>query len=271
MGDECGRGFAGRRREGVKLSGSRMRQEERPVFCADGVVGCDYAAFGEPGQMRLQGAQNRLAAAKIKHEPPPGAFHCFILLAARATHDRRHRRDRLGLLLGGHDSARPAVAGDEVFGEGDHFDHALVGLAGAVAESDDAVFAEDQAVARPLPLEDLDRRLGKTETRHEIGHKTQTAAEYVGALFLPVGLIDDAENGAGMCVIDECVRQKGMQHHLNGRIGRGRIDQIGAFDRQEVFIGDGFDGAQVAQWRKADRQQVPRFDRRHVGAGGLDP
>ena len=37
-----------------------------------------------------------------------------------------------------------AVARDKILGARDHFDHALVGFARAVAERDDAVFAQDQ-------------------------------------------------------------------------------------------------------------------------------
>ena len=44
--DERAHSFAGRMREAVELAGVRMRQDQRPVFGADGVVGRDHAAFG---------------------------------------------------------------------------------------------------------------------------------------------------------------------------------------------------------------------------------
>jgi hypothetical protein len=44
--DERAHSFAGRIREAVELAGVRMRQHQRPVFGADGVVGRDHAAFG---------------------------------------------------------------------------------------------------------------------------------------------------------------------------------------------------------------------------------
>ena len=62
-----------------------------------------------------------------------------------------------------------------------------------------------------------------------------------------------------------------MQHHFDGRIGRGRIDQIGAFNREEFFIRDRLESAQIPQWRQANRRQAFRFDRGHVGARSLDP
>ena len=72
-GEECACSAAARLREVLKLAGSRIWQEERPVLGADGVIGRDYAAFSKTRQMRLQTAQNPLAATKIKHEPPKGS------------------------------------------------------------------------------------------------------------------------------------------------------------------------------------------------------
>ena len=192
-------------------------------------------------------------------------------MAAGATDDWRDRCDRLGLSPYCYENAGLAVARDKTFGERDHRDHALISFVRALAESDDPVFAEDQAVARLRLFEDLDRLFGEPEARHQIRHESQAAAKRVGALFLSVWLVDDAEHGAGMRVVDEFMWQESMQHHFDGRIGCGRIDQIGAFDREEFFIRDRLVGAQIPQWRQANRRQAFRFDRGHVGARSLDP
>ena len=84
-----------------------------------------------------------------------------------------------------------------------------------------------------LPLlEDLDRFFREAKARHDVGHEAQAAGKHLGAFFLAVGLVDHAEHRGGVGVVDEFVRQKRMQHHLDGRIWRRRIDQIGAFDRR---------------------------------------
>ena len=50
-----------------------------------------------------------------------------------------------------------------------------------------------------------------------------------------------------MGVIDEFVRQEGVQHHLDRRIGRRRIDQVGALDGDHFLVADGVERAQLAQ------------------------
>ena len=74
-----------------------------------------------------------------------------------------------------------------------------------------------------------------------------------------------------MGMVDEFMRQESVQHDLDGRVRRRRIDQIGALDGDQLIVGDGFARAQPAQRPKPHRRQAFGFDRRHVGAGGLDP
>ena len=58
-----------------------------------------------------------------------------------------------------------------------------------------------------------------------------------------------------MGVIDEFVRQKRVQHHFDRRIGRGGVDQIGAFDGDEIFVGDSIERTQLAKRRKPHGRQ----------------
>ena len=62
-----------------------------------------------------------------------------------------------------------------------------------------------------------------------------------------------------------------MQHDLDRRSWRRRIDQVGALDADKFVVGDGVEPAQPAQGVKPHRRQAFAFDRRHVGAGGFDP
>ncbi len=74
----------------------------------------------------------------------------------------------------------------------------------------------------------------------------------------------------GVGMVDEFMRQKRVQHHLDRRIGRCRIDQVGALDARPALVGDRVERAQPPQRRKPHRRQSGRLDRRHVGAGRLD-
>ena len=52
-------------------------------------------------------------------------------------------------------------------GERDHLDHALIGLVRSLAEGEDAVLVQDQALDVGLLLEHLGGSLGQPETRRE--------------------------------------------------------------------------------------------------------
>ena len=133
------------------------------------------------------------------------------------------------------------------------------------------MLAENEAFARGRALENLDRLLGEAEARHEVGHEGEPAAENLGAARFVVRLVDHAEHRGGVGVVDEFVRQERMQHDLDRRIWRRRIDQIGALDADKLVVGDHVERAQPAQRVKPHRRKAFGFDRRHVGAGGFYP
>src|SRR5579862_2070357 len=102
--------------------------------------------------------EHRVGGAEFDNKTAPGALDLLVLLAARAPHDRRDRGE-VGMLARrrcGH-SRRFAPLRDEGLRKRHHFDHALIGFARGGAESDDAVLAQDQPVARLDLLEHLDR------------------------------------------------------------------------------------------------------------------
>ena len=54
---------------------------------------------------------------------------------------------------------------------------------------------------------------------------------------LAVRLVDEAQHGGGMRVVDERVRQEGVQQRLDRRVGRGRIEQVDALVVDHVLVG----------------------------------
>ena len=133
------------------------------------------------------------------------------------------------------------------------------------------MLAENEPVPRVLPFKDFDRLSGEAEARHEIRYEGEPAAKNFGAFFFAVRLIDHTEHRRRMGVIDEFVRQKRVQHDLDRRVWRCRVDQVGALNGDQLFIGDRVERAQLAQRRKAHRRQPFRLGRRHVGSRRFHP
>ena len=240
-------GFSRGPREFVQFAFLGMRQHQRPVFGANGVVRRHHAGLTDASQI---GAVNKIehgiAGAKVDNQSAPGALRVFVLQAAGAPHDRSDRRKRRDFAAetAKHDGL--AVALDKLLGERHHLDHALIRFARALAEGDDAVLAEDEPVAWSGALENLDCLPGKAKARHEIGYESEPSAENFRASLFAVRLVDDAEYGGGVRMVDEFVRQERVQHDLDGRIWRRRIDQVGAFDRYKFLVRNCFDHAQAA-------------------------
>ena len=89
-------------------------------------------------------------------------------------------------------------------------------------------------------------------------------------MFLAVRLIGEREHRGRMGVIDEFVRQEGVQQRLDRRIGRRRIHQIDALVIHHVFVGEARQREQAAQRRELHRRQARRLDVAHVPARALD-
>ena len=129
---------------------------------------------------------------------------------------------------------------------------------------------QDQAFDVRIGLEHLRRGLGEAEARHDVGHIADARAEDLAAQRLAVGLVGEREHRGGMGVVDEFVRDEGVQQRLDRRIGRRRVEQVGALQPHHVLVGELFARAQLQQRRKPHRRQARGLDRGHVPAGALD-
>ena len=215
--------------------------------------------------------EHRPAGAEIENQAPPRAFDLLVLEAAGPAQDRRHhgeRRQRLRQSRG--DEHRLAVSLQSLLGERHQRDHPLIGLAGALAEGEDAVLVQDQPFHAGLRVVHVGRRLGEREARHDVGHGAGAAAIDLRADGFAVRLVDQAQNRAGVGVVDEFVRQEGVQQDLDRRVRRRRIEQVLALDAHHLLVGERVAGAQLAQAIEPHRRQPGGLDRRHVGARALD-
>ena len=73
-----------------------------------------------------------------------------------------------------------------------------------------------------------------------------------------------------MRVVDEFVRQEGMQQRLDRRVGRGWIDEVGALQRDHILVGQLRQLARLEQGAEFDGRQALRLDDAHVPAAALD-
>ena len=96
---------------------------------------------------------------------------------------------------------------------------------------------QHQPLDRRIGLEDLGRLLGEREARHDVGHEPHAAAVELGAALGRVGLVGEAQHRRRMGVVDEFVRQEGVQQRLDRRVGRPGIEQIGALHAHHVLVG----------------------------------
>ena len=130
MRGERGRAVAGGLREFSEPAGLRVREHQRPVFGADGVVRRRYARLADARKIgSLAKIEDGVAGAKFQHEPFKGAVNVFVTQAAGATDDRRDGRNWRNVAGGAGGSDGSRTARDEIFRERDHRDHALIGFA----------------------------------------------------------------------------------------------------------------------------------------------
>ena len=107
---------------------------------------------------------------------------------------------------------------------------------------------------------------GEPEARHQIRHEAEPAAECFRAQFGRVRLVDQAEHGGCVRVVDKFRRHEGVQQYLDRRRGRLRVDQISALCLRHLAVGKCLARAQGAQRFEPHRRIPGRLDRTHVPA-----
>ena len=264
--DEVLRGFPDRLLEVVELACSRRSHDQWPILGANGVIGCDHAS---PGVARdvctVDEREDGVAITEFKDQPPPDALDLVVFQAAGPAQDRGNlgqRGNRLWQRRGLEHHL--AATFQSRLGEADHLDHALVGLARAAAEGEDAVLVEDQSLDTGVGVEHLGRGLGEAEPRPVIGHEAETVAVDLACQLRAVRLIDQTEHGVGMRVVDVFCRHEGMQQHLHGWAWRHRIEEVGALHAGHVGIVKVLALTQLAQGRETNGRQPRGLDGVHV-------
>ncbi len=73
-----------------------------------------------------------------------------------------------------------------------------------------------------------------------------------------------------MGMVDEFMRQEGVQQRLDRRVGRGGIEQVQPLHIDHGLVGQRLERAKLPKRLKLHRGQAPRLDIGHVGARALD-
>ena len=187
---------------------------------------------------------HRIVAAEIEHEALPGAVDFAIRQAAGATDNRcdvcyrcQTRRQPCAC------ECRFAIFRQPFFSQGHQRDHALIGLLRIGAKTEDAVLDQHQPFDRGIGVERFRCGFRQAKARHHVRHVSYPLAVNLAAQRFAVGLVGEREHRGRMGVVDEFMRNEGMQQRFHGRIGRGRIDQIGALQAHHLFVGKLIAGA----------------------------
>ena len=160
--------------------------------------------------------------------------------------------------------------GQPLLGQRHQVDHAHIGFFRRGAHREDAVLQQDQPFDVGIRPRDFVGFLGEREARHDVGHQCGALAVDVGRQRLAVGLVGQRQHGVGMGVVDELVRQEGVQQRLDRRVGRLAVQKVAALDVDHVLVGQRLQADQLAQRFETHRRQPGRLDRAHVPAAALD-
>ena len=182
--------------------------------------------------------EDRVIAAEFEHPAGPVA----VALARQRVQAAQHRGDvrRLGHVLrqaGAHCEDIAAALLEPFLGHGDELDHPVVGGLRVVGEGEDAVLQHHHALDIRVLVEDLLGLLGQPEARHDVGHQRHpVAVEFAQDLRAVIRLVGQREHRVGMGMVDELVRQEGMQQRFHRRVRRLRIQQVAALGVDHVLV-----------------------------------
>ena len=244
-------------------------QQQGFLFGADHVVGRRGADL-RPLQAFFAGGElaRRPAFAVMRHPRNAGTF------PVQAAQDRRNGFQNFGIV------DRPGIAGggqrlagmvpDKGLRLGDGFDMGVVTFLRRVAEGEQAMIDQYQSLDPRIFFVRLRRRFGQIEPRHDVRHHAQLVSVNFPADFFRVGLVGDHQNGVGVRMVDEFVRQKRVQERFDRRIGRRRVQQVRALVVDHRLVGQGGEGPQFPQVIQLDARQAGRLQRVQVPAAALD-
>ena len=132
------------------------------------------------------------------------------------------------------------------------------------------MLVQDQAFDVRILLVDFGGGLGEPEARRNVGHDAHAPVIDLAGERLAIRLIDEAQHRGGMGMVDEFMRQEGVQQRLDRRVGRAGVKQVQALHIDHGLVGERIERAELAQRLELHRGQALRLDIGHVPARALD-
>ena len=195
---------------------------------------------------------------------------CFRQHAPQNGQDGRRSGRLIGQARGAQTGRVAAMFGDVTLHKRDHFDHQRIGVVRGFGHREDAVLGEQKPLHGRVALEDRGGGFRKLEAGHDVRHKAHTATENPRADGLGVRQAGNRGRRDRMGMIDELMRQIGVQKRFDRRIGSARIEQILPLRIDHLLVGEGVETAQTVERLSPHCGMAVGLDHRQVAPAALD-
>ena len=177
---------------------------------------------------------------------------------------RRHRRRGLGAPGGG-----AAMVGQPGLDRAGLLDQPPIGTLGIVGKGKVAVIEQDQPLDLGVCVKHIRRRAPERESRLEEGHHPHAPAENLADHRFGLGQVGKRDHRGGVAVVDELVRQEGVQQGLDRRVGAGRVQHGAPEGADHLRILEPLQLAQGAQRSQAQARHPSGRDPGQIVARAL--
>ena len=261
---------------GVVLHGGAHRlgrlggaaQEQRFGLGADHVIGGGDAAGGEGFQIGA-GAEGAVGLGCAEVDQGKGGA-VGQGGSERAAQGREEGGAGGGGQGGGGDERGGAAVGQPGGDKAGMGEDAVIAGAGIGAPGEMAVIDQKQTFGFGVVVIGAGGGLGQGEARHDIGNEGEPVAEEFAGDGGDLGQVGEGEEGRGMGVIHDLVRDPGMQQGFHGWVGGLGIEEVEALDIDHRLVREGGQVAQAHQGFHPDGGQAAGLDRFEIPAGALD-
>ena len=180
-------------------------EQQGQALGANHVVGRRGAALGHARKVRTPEKRVDRRTAPQRQQVAP------LTPTELATEDRRQSLVGAGLWISPRHPHASCLSGSKTLGRIDRLNVPLVTLLRCVAEREQAMLEQEQALDLGIVFVGLGRELRKRETRHDVGHHGEPVSIDFFADRFRVRLVDQRKNRVRVGVIDKLVGKEPVQ------------------------------------------------------------
>ena len=156
-------------------------------------------------------------------------------------------------------------------GEADEFAMEIQGFVGRVTPGEETMFMKDRPDRVRMRVVGIGHRLGQREAGHDPRQVDDSIAVEFPADRLALDSIGDGQNRIGVTVVDETMRQKGVQQRFDRWRRSRRIEHAATHFTNHVFVGHVIECSQSAKSIEIEGRQSRCFDGGEIPSRTLDP